>query len=837
MESKKINQLATELAPVLSDLTIIGDPTTGISKKITLSQMASLFTGTVEEYPNLASFPLVGTADTIYIALDTNVLYRWNTGTNAYVELSPNIINSLVFNDANGFDGTIALVGSVATLTITTALTTGSVGFIGASGALLQDNANFFWDDTNNRLGIGTNAPTTAIDIFGSGIITRVNGTSTNNAFIGFASAGTNKWSVGNVQSDHRFRIYNEATTSELVSILSTGEFGIGIANPTTKFHIDGGSTALIANLDADVSIAKSVSFRSDNNNRFNIEVSGTESGSNAGANFFIRRYSDAGALLSTPLTITRSTGAIALTGALSGTTASFTGLIRTDLGAAGTSGTFTGTGSNFQINHDGSSAITLINSGGGGYVFKAGDLTTTIFSLSNAGAVVTTSITTSAYSYLYGLRISGNDTTNTIYSGAANMGITADSGYNIFIGQVGTTTTGLRINTTNGVATFSNSIGVGNSADLSQKLVVNQGATAFNQGIPSTTGTTQNGIFRLRPSTSLYGETFDFGMNVSASPYAWIQATNAGGLNVNYPLILNPNGGNVGINTSSPDVALLVGNTSTLTATANPTAIALDNSYFNGTTSGDKLKLYILRGGVNIGFGAGNIGDFNIWCDGLTRFYNGGSERLRISSQGYLKVSNAGTYAGATNPNHEIRNNNGGWGILDFSHTASSNPYGLSLNFSGASPNNGSNWMIYAQDSTNARFIVYSNGGISNFQANNTNLSDERTKKEIIPLESYWNKFKAIEIVKFKYKDQTHDDFNIGVIAQQVEKIAPEFIDTDGWEKPEYDEEGNLIVKEEEPLKSVYTADLHHATIKVLQEAMTKIETLEEKIKKLESK
>ena len=323
MESKKINQLATELTPSLSDLTIIGDPSTGISKKITLSQMASLFTGTVEEYANLAAFPLVGVADTIYIALDTNVLYRWNTGTNAYVELSPNIINSLVFNDANGFDGTIALVGSVATLTITTALTTGSVGFIGASGALLQDNANFFWDDTNNRLGIGTNAPTTAIDTFGSGIITRVNGTSTNNAFIGFASAGTNKWSVGNVQSDHRFRIYNEATTSELVSVLQTGEFGIGIANPTTKLHIDGGASALIANLDANVSVAKSISFRSDNSNRINLEVSGTESGSNVGADLFVRTYTDLGALIETPLSIVRSTGvttikSLTLTNALS---------------------------------------------------------------------------------------------------------------------------------------------------------------------------------------------------------------------------------------------------------------------------------------------------------------------------------------------------------------------------------------------------------------------------------------------------------------------------------------------------------------------------------------
>ena len=325
MESKKINQLATELAPELSDLTIIGDPTTGISKKITLSQMASLFTGTVEEYASLSAFPLVGTADTIYIALDTNILYRWNTGTSAYVELSPNVVSSLVFNDANGFDGTISLVGSVATLTITTALTQGSVPFIGASGALTQDNTNFFWDNSNKRLGINTNTPTGALDVFGSGIIGRLNGTSTNNAFLGFASAGSNKWSIGNVQSDHRFRIYNEAATSELFTVLPTGEIGIGIANPLTKLHIDGGASALIANLDANVSVAKSVSFRSDNSSRFNIEVSGTESGSNAGMDFYLRAYTDAGSLLSTPLTITRSTGAAAFISTISATGATLT--------------------------------------------------------------------------------------------------------------------------------------------------------------------------------------------------------------------------------------------------------------------------------------------------------------------------------------------------------------------------------------------------------------------------------------------------------------------------------------------------------------------------------
>jgi hypothetical protein len=49
MESKKINQLATEMSPSSSDLTIIGDPITGVSKKVTLLQIADIFqtTGTV----------------------------------------------------------------------------------------------------------------------------------------------------------------------------------------------------------------------------------------------------------------------------------------------------------------------------------------------------------------------------------------------------------------------------------------------------------------------------------------------------------------------------------------------------------------------------------------------------------------------------------------------------------------------------------------------------------------------------------------------------------------------------------------------------------------------
>jgi hypothetical protein len=43
-------------------------------------------------------------------------------------------------------------------------LTSGSVLFSNGT-TIAQDNANFFWDDTNNRLGIGTTAPVAALDV------------------------------------------------------------------------------------------------------------------------------------------------------------------------------------------------------------------------------------------------------------------------------------------------------------------------------------------------------------------------------------------------------------------------------------------------------------------------------------------------------------------------------------------------------------------------------------------------------------------------------------------------------------------------------------------------
>ena len=76
------------------------------------------------------------------------------------------IQNGGTFTDA-GFrldvNGTARVQGN-----LTTNLTAGSVPFIGASGLLTQDNTNLFWDNTNKRLGIGTNAPAGSFEIVGT---------------------------------------------------------------------------------------------------------------------------------------------------------------------------------------------------------------------------------------------------------------------------------------------------------------------------------------------------------------------------------------------------------------------------------------------------------------------------------------------------------------------------------------------------------------------------------------------------------------------------------------------------------------------------------------------
>jgi hypothetical protein len=203
-------------------------------------------------------------------------------------------------------------------------------------------------------------------------------------------------------------------------------------------------------------------------------------------------------------------------------------------------------------------------------------------------------------------------------------------------------------------------------------------------------------------------------------------------------------------------------------------------------------------------------------------------SERMRISSAGNVLIgsSSISAIAGVPVSNGAQTTGGGNWVWAVKSTSASSNR-GIVVNYSSASPNDTANEMLFCYDSSGTRFSVRSNGGIANYQSNNVDLSDERVKKDISSADSYLDKMCAIEVVKFKYKDQTHDDYNLGVIAQQVETVAPEFVDAEGFDPNRSD----LL-----PLKAIYHSDLNYGTLKAVQELALELKSVRARLAALEA-
>lgn len=260
---------------------------------------------------------------------------------------------------------------------------------------------------------------------------------------------------------------------------------------------------------------------------------------------------------------------------------------------------------------------------------------------------------------------------------------------------------------------------------------------------------------------------------------------------------------GNVGVGTTSPTQKLTISGGTQVQST-NPI-------YFFNTD-------YLIRASTGLEL---QTADF-------IRFVTnaGANERMRIDSSGNVLVG-AITRTGVSGLSGKLYSEQSASDSVSTFYNTNATPFGLAIGYSNA-PNGTSSEFLFCRDSSAQRASIRSNGGLANFSANNVNLSDERLKTDITPAKSYLDTICSIPVVTFKYKDQTDEELNLGVIAQSVDAVAPELVDHSGFgEAPEG----------ESPYLAVYQTDLQYALMKCIQEQQELIKALTSRIETLEAK
>ena len=117
----------------------------------------------------------------------------------------------------------------------------------------------------------------------------------------------------------------------------------------------------------------------------------------------------------------------------------------------------------------------------------------------------------------------------------------------------------------------------------------------------------------------------------------------------------------------------------------------------------------------------------------------------------------------------------------------------------------------------------IYNNGNVENANNSYAAISDIKLKENIVDANSQWDDLKALQIRKYNFKEgQTHTQ--IGLVAQEVELVSPGLVS----ESPDRDAEGNDLGT---VTKSVNYSVLYMKAVKALQEAMERIETLEQRL------
>ena len=226
--------------------------------------------------------------------------------------------------------------------------------------------------------------------------------------------------------------------------------------------------------------------------------------------------------------------------------------------------------------------------------------------------------------------------------------------------------------------------------------------------------------------------------------------------------------------------------------------------------------------------------------------------ERMRITSSGYVQIGNTSGSARL-----DVETPEAIVGCLVTCTSASYDANIINLVASRDTTNETYN-ILRGQNGAGFAIAIRDSGNVENVNNSYGSSSDERIKQNIVDANSQWDDIKALKIRNYKLKKEVAkgvDKTYLGVVAQEVETagmngliggstaedketvaLSSDFgtLYEDGDSIPEGKAIGDIKTTDQK-VKSVKYSILYMKAIKALQEAQTRIETLETKVKTLE--
>jgi uncharacterized protein YaiE (UPF0345 family) len=368
-------------------------------------------------------------------------------------------------------------------------------------------------------------------------------------------------------------------------------------------------------------------------------------------------------------------------------------------------------------------------------------------------------------------------------------------SGGNLLVGT--TTDAGFKLDV-NGTGRFSGAVTINgdlnfDSAGATKYLNINQGTSADGGIILKRANSNRWQIAQTISGDNLNFYSFGTSNDVFRLNYSTAAATFNGNLSV--------------IRTSGGSVI-----TAQATATNGEAQLVLEGKNSSGTVRNATFK-YDNADIIRIGTSS-NI---------AMRFETNDVERMRITSDGYLKASNTGAYLSSGEPYHEFSSNRVNYPALLV--WANSGDFGDQA-FSIYTNRNTTNNTYYAISYYNIpaaayKFRVADSGNVTNTNNSYGAISDIKLKENIIDSSPKLQDLLKVKVKNFNFIGS--EEKQIGVIAQELEEIFPAMID----ESPDKDKDGNDLGTTTKSVKySVFVPML----IKAIQELKAELDELKSK-------